>query len=141
MKLFDYAMGLTLGFLLSAGQEGVRAAPSPTPNPQDTSNSQTSYSSSIPSSSTSGMPTHPLGGQSIVYGMAVTPSDLAISYVPELAWITRSSQQDSASCLAGTKSSSTPGSYLEYKFTGGSFRLFFIIKKIKFEGSCVLNVK
>ncbi|CAG8742240.1 14372_t:CDS:2, partial [Acaulospora colombiana] len=47
-----------------------------------------------------------------------------ISYVPELAWITRSSQQDSASCLAGTKSSSTPGSYLEYKFTGSGIQLY-----------------
>ncbi|PVG04253.1 hypothetical protein CPB86DRAFT_778520, partial [Serendipita vermifera] len=56
--------------------------------------------------------------------MAVAPSDLDISYNPELAWLTRSSQQDSSSCLAGTKSSSTPGSYLEYKFTGSGIQLY-----------------
>ena len=87
-----------------------------------TSSSSLSSSSSS-SSSQSAQSTSSIAvdtSQPLAAAMDVPASDSSISYRPSGAWSPYSDARRAVSCLEGTMSSSTAGSYLTYNFTGKS---------------------
>ncbi|PVG03051.1 hypothetical protein CPB86DRAFT_779939 [Serendipita vermifera] len=76
-----------------------------------TTTSHTSSSTPSPSSSVNNQP--------ITNGMNIMPSDPNILYMPVEAWEEYNATSSNSSCLAGTRYSSTTGSYISYNFTDG----------------------
>ncbi|KIM32434.1 hypothetical protein M408DRAFT_218812 [Serendipita vermifera MAFF 305830] len=110
-----------------------RSTTSASSTTSSTSRSITSSLSSTSSSFTASRSTesHPAGdSQPVVATMDVPASDSRIVYSPPDTWDTYSNARRATSCLEGTVSSSTAGSYLTYNFTGTNIQVYTVSSPI-----------
>lgn len=71
--------------------------------------------------------------------MDVPASDSRIIYSPPDAWGTYSSARRATSCLEGTMSSSTAGSYLTYNFTGTTVQVYTVSSPVGANYSIIID--